>query len=147
MQILTIAGNVGKDATLRTTNGGDQVLSFSLAIDNGKDKNGSKRDATWVDCSIWGKRAESLNGHITKGSKLALSGRPTVREYEGKAYLGLTVDSLTFMGGGQQSEDDGFRGGGSGGVAGGRGDGGGSDSFRHRAGAGSDYDLNDDIPF
>ncbi len=134
MQILTIAGNVGKDATLRTTNGGDQVLSFSLAIDNGKDKNGSKRDATWVDCSIWGKRAESLNGHITKGSKLALSGRPTVREYEGKAYLGLSVETLTFMGGGQQS-DDGFRGSGSSGVAGGRGDGGGSDAGRGGSGA------------
>lgn len=107
MQILTIAGNVGKDAVLRKTPSGDSVLGFSLAVDNGKDKSGNKRETTWVDCSIWGKRAESLNGHITKGAKLALSGRPTVRAYEGKAYLGLTVDQLTFMGGGEGQQTGG----------------------------------------
>ena len=52
MLTMTIAGNVGKDAQLRTTQGGDPVLGFSIAIDNGKDKNGNKRDSTWVQCSI-----------------------------------------------------------------------------------------------
>jgi single-strand DNA-binding protein len=99
MQQLTIAGNVGKDPVLRQA-GSDEVLSFSLAVDNGKDKNGNKRDATWYDCSIWGKRANSLQHHITKGTKLVLTGRPTVRAHEGKAYLGISVNELTFMGGG-----------------------------------------------
>ena len=99
MQVLIIAGNVGKDAILRRTNSGDAVLGFSLAVDNGKDKNGNKRDATWYDCSIWGKRAESLERHITKGTKLTLTGRPTAREHNGKAYLGISVNDLTFMGG------------------------------------------------
>lgn len=103
MQSLTIAGNVGKDAELRRTQGGDPVLNFSLAVDNGKDQNGNKRDATWFDCSVWGKRAEALERHITKGSKLVLRGRPTAREHNGKVYLGINVDDLTFMGGGQQS--------------------------------------------
>jgi single-strand DNA-binding protein len=98
MQRLFIAGNVGKDSELRTTQGGDSVLSFSLAIDNGKDRDGNKRDSTWYDCSLWGKRAESLAPHIKKGDKLTLTGRPTVRVHEGKAYLGISVDDLTFMG-------------------------------------------------
>lgn len=98
MQILTIAGTVGKDATLRTTGGGDDVLSFSIAVDNGKDANGNKRDATWFDASLWGKRARALAPHITKGTKLALSGRPTARAHDGKAYLGINVDGLTFQG-------------------------------------------------
>ena len=101
MQQLTIAGNVGKDPVLRTTQGGDNVLGFSLAVDNGKDANGNKRDATWYDCALWGKRATALQGHISKGTKLVLTGRPTVREHEGKAYLGISVDGLTFMGGGK----------------------------------------------
>lgn len=101
MQQLTIAGNVGKDPILRTTQGGDSVLGFSLAVDNGKDANGNKRDATWYDCALWGKRATALQGHISKGTKLVLTGRPTVREHEGKAYLGISVDGLTFMGGGK----------------------------------------------
>lgn len=126
MQQLTIAGNVGKDAVLRSTQGGDKVLGFSLAVDNGKDKNGNKRDATWYDCSIWGKRAESLERHITKGTKLVLTGRPTARAHEGKAYLGISVNELTFMGGGDSSQDSG-----QGGYSGGP----------------TSRDLEDEIPF
>lgn len=106
MQVLMIAGNVGKDAELRRTNAGDAVLGFSLAVDNGKDKNGNKRDSTWYDCSIWGKRAESLQSYITKGTKLTLTGRPTAREHNGKAYLGISVNDLTFMGGNQGQQRD-----------------------------------------
>lgn len=107
MQTLLIAGTVGKDAVLRRTQSGDAVLGFSLACDNGKDKNGNKRDATWYDCSIWGKRAEALERHITKGLKLTLRGRPTARAHDGKAYLGISVDDLTFHGGGQERQQPG----------------------------------------
>ena len=98
MLTMTIAGNVGKDAVLRNTQGGDPVLGFSIAIDGGKDKNSNKRDSTWVQCNVWGKRAESLNSHITKGTKLVVSGRPGVDVYEGKGRLTLSVQDLTFMG-------------------------------------------------
>lgn len=104
MQRLVIAGTVGKDAALRRTQNGDAVLGFSLAVDNGKDANGNKRDSTWYDCSIWGKRAEALESHIRKGSKLTLMGIPTARAHDGKAYLGIKVDDLTFQGGGQREE-------------------------------------------
>ena len=95
MQILIIAGTVGKDAVLRNTQS-DTVLGFSLAVSNGKDSNGNDRPATWYDCAIWGKRATSLERHITKGTRLTLQGRPTVRVHDGKAYQGITVDELTF---------------------------------------------------
>lgn len=107
MQNLTIAGTCGKDAELRTTQGGDQVASFSVAVDNGKDQNGNRRDSTWVDCSLWGKRAQSLAPYIKKGGKVTVSGRPTVRAHDGKAYLGVSVDQITLQGGNQQSSDSG----------------------------------------
>jgi len=132
MQILTIAGNVGNVKDVRQV-GDDSVLNFSLAVDNGKDKSGQKRDATWYDCAIWGKRATALHPHITKGSKLALSGQPSARAHEGKAYMGLTVDKLTFMGGGEQRDDSGQSSGGgygAGGTPGGR-----------------STDMDDEIPF
>ena len=124
MQILTIAGTVGKDAVLRTTQGGDNVLSFSVAIDNGKDRAGTRRDATWVDCSVWGDRAKALETHIRKGLKLAMTGRPTVRAHDGKAYLGLSVDSLTFQGGGERA-----------------------DAPARSSAPRDDFPINDDIPF
>ena len=95
---MTIAGSVGKDAVLRNTQGGDQALGFSIAIDGGKDKNGNKRGGTWVQCNVWGKRAERLSNYITKGTKLVVSGRPGVDVYEGKGRLTLSVQDLTFMG-------------------------------------------------
>lgn len=112
MQRLIIAGNVGKDAELRRTQSGDAVLGFSLAVDNGKDKNGTRRESTWYDCSIWGKRGESIATHIHKGDKLTLIGRPTARAHDGKAYLGIVVDDLTFQGGSHgdgQSRDDSYQ--------------------------------------
>ena len=101
MQNLTIAGNVGNVKDLKDV-GGDKVLNFSIAVDNGKDKQGEKREPTWFDCALWGKRAESLAPYITKGSKLVVSGRPGARSHENKAYLQVTVNELSFMGGGEQ---------------------------------------------
>ena len=106
MQVTMIAGNVGKDAELRRTQSGDAVLGFSVAVDNGKDKNGNKRDSTWYRCSVWGKRAESLEAYIKKGTKLALTGRVGVDVYEGRGSLTLNVNELTFMGGGSQERSD-----------------------------------------
>ena len=108
MQVTMIAGNVGKDAVLRRTGNGDAVLGFSVAVDNGKDKNGNKRDSTWYSCSIWGKRAESLENYIKKGTKLTLTGRAGVDVYEGRGSLTLNVNELTFQGGGQQGQQRGY---------------------------------------
>ena len=94
MQIAHIAGNVGKDATLKTLQNGDKVLSFSVAVDNGRDK-----DSTWYDCSLFGKRGESLGQYITKGSKVSVMGRLSVRVHEGKAFMGINVSEITLQGG------------------------------------------------
>jgi single-strand DNA-binding protein len=113
MEMLIIAGTVGKDAELRRTGNGDAVLGFSVAVDQGKDKNGNKRETKWYDASLWGKRAESLQSYITKGTKLTLQGRPTAREHQGKVYMGIAVNDLTFMGGSQrdnsQRDDGGYQ--------------------------------------
>jgi single-strand DNA-binding protein len=106
MELLIIAGTVKKDAELRRTSNGDAVLSFSVAVDQGKDKSGNRRDAKWYDASIWGKRAESLQSYITKGSKLTLQGRPTAREHQGKVYMGIAVSELAFQGGSKRQQDD-----------------------------------------
>jgi single-strand DNA-binding protein len=137
MQKLIIAGNVGKDAVLRRTQSGDAVLGFSVAVDNGKDRDGNKRESTWFDCAVFGKRAESLERHITKGLKLTLIGRPTTRAHDGKAYLGISVDDLTFMGGGQSQGNSG----------GGYDQGGYDQGSGYGAGGRPGGDMDDEIPF
>ena len=107
MQILNIAGTIGRNAEVRRTQGGDAVAGFSVAVDNGKDREGNKRPATWYDCSLWGKRGEGLASFLTKGSRVAISGRPSAREHEGKIYLQCTVDQISLLGGGNSNNSQG----------------------------------------
>lgn len=117
MQKLFIAGVIGRDAEIRRTQGGDAVAGFSVAVDNGKDKQGNKRETTWYDCSLWGKRGEGLGPYLTKGTRVAIEGRPGAREHNGKIYLQCSVDEITMLGGGQQKSDGYNSGGNAGGYS------------------------------
>lgn len=103
MKQITIAGNIGKDAETRTTQGGDKVTSWSVAVE---ERTGKEKSTIWFDCSLWGKRGESLASYLTKGSKVAVSGDLGKREHEGKTYLTIRADQVTLMGG-KPSQDDG----------------------------------------
>lgn len=91
-------GKITKDgSTLRTVgNSGDKVLGFSLAVSNGKDAQGNWRDKTFFDCSVWGKRATSLEQYLTAGKSLTVFGRIGARAHDGKAYLQISVDEIAF---------------------------------------------------
>lgn len=94
MQNITIAGNVGKDPVLRRTNEGDPILSFSVAVSNGRDAK-----PTWFDVSVFGKRAMSLDPIIGKGTSLTVNGRLSSREHEGRTYLQVAASEITLQGG------------------------------------------------
>lgn len=102
MNSLTIAGNIGKDATLRRTQGGKDVASFSVAVSKGRDQ-----ETIWFDCSVWGERGAKLVQYLTKGTKVCVQGEVSAREHNGRAYLQVFVRELTLLGGGQQREDTG----------------------------------------
>jgi single-strand DNA-binding protein len=101
MNTLTIAGNIGRDAELRTTQNGKKVANFTVAV------SGRRKDdpPTWFDCSLWGDRADKLAQYIRKGDKIAVTGEVGAREHNGKAYLQVNVRDLTFMGGGNAQLD------------------------------------------
>ena len=93
-----VCGNLGKDAELKTLNGGKIVCNFSVAS-TGRDK-----ATTWVGCALWGARAEKVHTYLTKGTKVAVSGQLTTREHNGKTYLELDVSELELLGGGRRDE-------------------------------------------
>lgn len=99
MKNLTIAGGVGKDAVTRTTQGGDKVTSWSVAVD---DRQGQDKRTLWFDCSLWGKRGEALSQYLTKGTRVAVSGELSTREHEGRTYLTLRANEVTLLGGGDR---------------------------------------------
>jgi single-strand DNA-binding protein len=101
MKQITIAGNIGKDAELRSTPNGDKVAGFSVAVET-RDK--GEKGTQWFDVSIWGKRADALSQYLTKGSRVCVVGDLGTREYEGKTYLTVRADQITLMGGGKRDD-------------------------------------------
>ena len=67
---VTLIGNAGKDAESRMTPNGKLVASFSLALNEGKDK-----PPLWVRVSAWEKLAEIVVQYVTKGKQVAVVGR------------------------------------------------------------------------
>ena len=79
MNVITIAGNLGKDIEIRRTPNGDAVGSFSVGDSQGQDK-----PTIWWRCQLWGKRAEALAPFLLKGQPVTVSGEVTEREYTDK---------------------------------------------------------------
>jgi single-strand DNA-binding protein len=100
MITVTVAGNVGKDAVLRSTQG-DPVLNFSVA--SSSYANGEKV-TQWVDVSVWGKRAQALADLITKGSKVTAVGAGSLFEHNGKTYLKVRAFDVELQGSAQQQD-------------------------------------------
>ena len=101
----TLSGNIGNDAEVRYTAGGMAITSFSLAVNHRrKQQDGSYADETsWVDCTIFGKRGESLqaNGYLQKGAKLAVVGHLRMSTWEAdgqrRRKLEVIVDNIIGM--------------------------------------------------
>lgn len=79
MNIITVAGNLGKDMEVRTMPNGDPVGNFSVADSQGKDK-----PSIWWNCQLFGKRAQALQPYLLKGQQVTVAGTVTEREWTDK---------------------------------------------------------------
>lgn len=71
---ITAHGNLGKDPELKNV-GQNQVASFSLAVRTGKD------ETTWMNCAVWGKRAQTAAEYLRKGAKITIAGQGKLESY------------------------------------------------------------------
>lgn len=102
-----ISGNIGRDPELRSTQGGTQVLTFSLAVSDRKrnPQSGEWEEVTnWVPCVVFGKRAESLSRLLSKGMKCAVEGKLRQSSYKDKSgqnrsKIEVVVDEIEFLSG------------------------------------------------
>ena len=103
MKVVTIAGTATKDGEVKE-GGMDKagLGSFSLAVDDGY---GANKSTMYFDCTFWGKRGIAVVPYVRKGSKVTVNGELTRREYNGKTYLGVTVNDLTLQSSKSASSD------------------------------------------
>ena len=74
---ITAHGNLGKDPELKEFND-RQVANFSIAARTGKDQ------TTWIDCSVWGKRADTVMQYLHKGDRVTVVGSGRIRTFDKK---------------------------------------------------------------
>lgn len=82
MNNVVLMGRLTRDPDTRYTTGENQmaVARFSLAVDRrGKDKG-----TDFISCVAFGKTGETVDKYLTKGTKIALSGRIQTGSYKDK---------------------------------------------------------------
>lgn len=104
MNSITICGSLGKDAEMKYLNNGDPICSFSVADSMGRDKG-----TIWWNCSLFGKRAESLSQYLTKGQAVTVVGTITEREWNDKEgnkrkSMDVRVSDVALQGGRRDAE-------------------------------------------
>lgn len=99
-----ISGNLTRDPELRNTQSGMAVLSFGVAV-NDRRKNpttGEWEDyPNFVDCTMFGARANSLSQYLSKGTKVSIEGKLRWSQWERdgqkRSKIEIIVDTLDFM--------------------------------------------------
>ena len=106
---VNLAGRLTGDAELRRTASGTAVLNFSIAVNNRRKNNQTgewEDDPCYVDCTLFGTRAEKLAEYLRKGTKIALQGKlrwsSWERDGQRRSKLDVIVDELELMSGGNQ---------------------------------------------
>lgn len=105
MNNITVAGPLGRDSELRSLPDGTQVLTFSVA-----DSQGREKPTIWWNCQLFGKRAAILQQYLMKGQSVAVSGSVSEREWktkegEPKKSLEIRVNDVALQGGQRQQSE------------------------------------------
>ena len=108
---IVIMGRLTRDPELRRTGSGIAVANFTVAV-NERVKNNSTGDwedrANFIDCTMFGKRAEALAQYLTKGVKVSIEGRLRWSQWEDKngggkrSKIEVVVDEVELMARGEK---------------------------------------------
>jgi single-strand DNA-binding protein len=104
MHIVTVTGNVGRDAELKYTPQNLAIVNFSVASKFRTKVDGKWESQTqWFKCIAFGQKAEQIAKWVMKGREVVVIGQLKIEEYydkDGKARVSaeVLVDQYTLMG-------------------------------------------------
>ena len=110
-----LTGNLTRDPEVRRTQSGTTIMSFGMAVNDRRrnQQTGEWEDyANFVDCTMFGNRAESLSNKLEKGMKVGIEGKLRWSQWEKdgqrRSKLDVVVDELEFMSQRQQGRSSGY---------------------------------------
>lgn len=101
-----VTGNLTRDSELRQTPSGTPVLNFSIAVNDRRrnQQTGEWDDyANFIDCAMFGRRAEGIAQYLVKGCKVAIEGRLHYSTWEDRntgqrrSKIQINVDEIEFL--------------------------------------------------
>jgi single-strand DNA-binding protein len=111
-----LMGNLTRDPELRQTPTGQNVTSFSLALNRAyKDAGGEWQEATdYIDIVCWGPLAERVAQYLSKGRRCLVQGRMQSRSWEQdgqkRSKVEVLANDVTFLDSRGGGDDSGFSG-------------------------------------
>lgn len=110
-----LMGNLTRDIELRQLPSGASIAAIGLAVNEKyKDKNDQWVERTnFIDCEVFGRRAEVMAQYLSKGSPVFIEGRLRLDTWQDKndgsnrSKLKVVIENFEFVGGGQGSGGDG----------------------------------------
>ena len=109
-----ISGNLTRDPELRQTQSGMPVLGLGVAV---HDRRKNQTTGEWedypnfIDCTMFGSRAEALSRYLSKGTKVAIEGKLRWSQWERdgqkRSKIEVIVDELEFMSSRNSGQDQG----------------------------------------
>ena len=108
LNVVAIMGRLVADPTLRQTQSGKDVASFTIACD----RNRKDAPADFIPVTAWDKTAQFVCRYFQKGSLIAIDGRLQSRQYQDKAgnnrtAIEIVANNVNFAGSKQDSGDTG----------------------------------------
>ena len=101
---VNITGNLTRDPELRATQSGTQVLHLGVAVN---DRRRNPQTGNWedypnfIDCVMFGTRAEAIQRYLSKGTKVAIEGRLRYSSWERdgqkRSKIEVVIDEIEFM--------------------------------------------------
>lgn len=105
-----IHGRMVRDPDLRSTANGISCSNFTVSVDRDfKPKDGSDRQADFIDVVCWRSKAEFVNKYFSKGSPIIVEGRLQTRTYTDKEGVKRKVTEIqadnVYFGGSKKSSE------------------------------------------
>ena len=102
---VNISGNLTRDPELRTTASGMAIMSLGVAVNDRRKNNqtGEWEDyANFIDCTMFGTRAQSIQQYLSKGTHVTISGKLRWSQWERdgqkRSKIEVIVDDIDFTG-------------------------------------------------
>ena len=104
LNVVILLGRLTRDAEVQYTSTGMAIAKFAVAVNRSvKDGDTWKDEASFFDCTMFGKRAEVVAQYLTKGKQIGVSGSLKQDRWEkdgqNRSKVVVIVDDVQLLGG------------------------------------------------